>query len=86
MVTTPSETRNSDGLIDARAAAEFLGVPHTWILAEARCNRIPHVRLGRYVRFRREALLGWVSERERGPKRNGFAQASAERSTSGRAA
>ena len=41
-------------LVDAAAAAEILGVPKTWVLAEARADRIPHVRLGRYVRFEPE--------------------------------
>ena len=67
MVTKAGNGIQSGALIDAQAAAQLLGVPSTWILAEARSNRIPHVRLGRYVRFRREALLAWVLERERGP-------------------
>ena len=43
-------------LIDAQAAGALLGVPKSWMLAEARCDRIPHVRLGRYVRFDPKAL------------------------------
>jgi excisionase family DNA binding protein len=86
MVTTVRENeQRSDALIDARGAAELLGVPSTWILAEARCNRVPHVRLGRYVRFRREALLRWVLELERGPRRNGSARTSTGSSFAGRA-
>ena len=54
-------------LIDAKAAGELLGVPTSWVLAEARSNRVPHIRLGRYVRFRRDALLEWVLDREQGP-------------------
>jgi hypothetical protein len=37
-------------LIDAKAAGRLLGVPHTWLLAQARAGRIPHHRLGHYVR------------------------------------
>jgi excisionase family DNA binding protein len=54
-------------LIDARAAGELLGVPHTWILEQARHDRIPHIRLGRYVRFEAETLLDWARNRQRGP-------------------
>jgi hypothetical protein len=57
----------TDRLIDAKAAGELLGVPHTWILEEARHDRIPHIRLGRYVRFDPDALLGWARNRTRGP-------------------
>jgi excisionase family DNA binding protein len=54
-------------LIDAKAAGRLLGVPHTWVLEEARHDRIPHIRLGRYVRFEAEALLAWARNRARGP-------------------
>jgi len=57
----------SGRLIDAKAAGELLGVPHTWVLEEARHDRIPHVRLGRYVRFDGEQLLAWARHRTRGP-------------------
>lgn len=53
--------------IDAKAAGELLGVPHTWVLEQARHDRIPHVRLGRYVRFEADALLTWARNRTRGP-------------------
>lgn len=55
-------------LLDAKGAAEWLGVPSSWVLAEARADRIPHVRLGRYVRFRAEDLEAWVAARVRGPR------------------
>ena len=54
-------------LVDAEAASELLNVPKSWVLAEARANRIPHVRLGRYVRFEPDALRAWWRERRRGP-------------------
>jgi excisionase family DNA binding protein len=56
-------------LLDAAGAAELLSVPKTWILAEARADRIPHRRLGRYVRFDRDELLEWVDgSRHFGPR------------------
>ncbi len=59
------------GLIDAAQAADLLGVPKTWVLAEARADRIPHVRLGRYVRFDPDALEQWWQARSRGPVARG---------------
>ena len=56
-------------LLDAKGAAELLNVPASWIFAEARANRIPHVRLGRYVRFDADELLEWCKSRQRGPRR-----------------
>ncbi len=54
-------------LIDAKAAGVLLGVPASWVLAEARADRIPHIRLGRYRRFRAAALQDWVIQMQRGP-------------------
>lgn len=53
-------------LLDAAAAAGLLNVPASWVLAEARANRIPTVRLGRYVRFRRDDLQAWIERRAAG--------------------
>ena len=38
-------------LLDARAIAELFGMDSTWFLKRAREGRLPHVRLGKYVRF-----------------------------------
>jgi excisionase family DNA binding protein len=57
----------STPLVDATGAADLLGVPKTWVLAEARADRIPHVRLGRYVRFDPIELERWWRARTRGP-------------------
>jgi excisionase family DNA binding protein len=57
-------------LLDARGAATLLNVPASWVLAEARANRIPHVRLGRYVRFDAGELQAWWLSRRRGPWRS----------------
>jgi hypothetical protein len=54
-------------LIDARAAGELLGVPASWVLEQARHDRIPNIQLGRYRRFDSEQLLAWAHNRARGP-------------------
>ena len=54
-------------LIDARAAGRLLGVPHTWLLAQARAGRVPHHRLGHYVRFNAEDLATWLRATRLGP-------------------
>lgn len=55
-------------LLDARQAAAILNVPPSWIAAEARAGRIPHVRLGRYVRFNAEELMRWCEGCSVGPR------------------
>jgi excisionase family DNA binding protein len=56
-------------LLDAKAAGELLGVPHTWLLAQARAGRIPHHRLGHYVRFNTEDLKEWLTQTRSMPDR-----------------
>lgn len=54
-------------LLRAREAAVLLGVPESWLRAEQRAGRAPHVRLGHYVRFDRDELVGWWRARAAGP-------------------
>jgi predicted DNA-binding transcriptional regulator AlpA len=37
-----------------------------WLYREVRAKRLPHIRLGRYVRFRRESINAWLEASERG--------------------
>lgn len=55
-------------LLDAAAMAPALGVPASWLLAEARANRVPFVKLGRYVRFDPEEVEAWWRGRAQGPR------------------
>lgn len=60
-------------LLNAEQAGALLNIGPKWILAEARAGRIPHIRLGRYVRFDEDALVAWYETRIEGPSytRNG---------------
>jgi excisionase family DNA binding protein len=53
-------------LLEAQDVADMIGMSKDWIYAEVRADRIPHVRLGRYVRFRPEAIEDWIRRCERG--------------------
>lgn len=55
--------QSEPALLDAQGAAAILSVPPSWVLAEARADRIPHVKLGRYVRFERNAITDWLRAR-----------------------
>jgi excisionase family DNA binding protein len=58
------QTTGFTPLIDAKAASKLLGVPHTWLLAQARAGEIPHHRLGHYVRFNPDDLANWLTENQ----------------------
>jgi excisionase family DNA binding protein len=68
-------TGSCSALLDAREAGELLNVPHTWVLAEARADRIPYVPIGRYRRFDAAELEAWWRARARGPWRDSGAAA-----------
>ena len=54
----------SDCLLTADEVATLLRVTPAWVYAETRRSRIPHLRLGRYVRYRQSALELWMQEVE----------------------
>jgi excisionase family DNA binding protein len=56
----------TEGLLTASDVAELLGVPVSWVYEQSRRGRIPTVTLGRYRRYRREAIELWVEEIECG--------------------
>jgi excisionase family DNA binding protein len=62
-----SDGRNGSGgeLLVASEVAALLRVTTAWVYAETRANRLPHVRLGRYVRYRAAAIERWIAEEER---------------------
>jgi excisionase family DNA binding protein len=53
-----------DKLLTADQVAELLGMKTDWVWAQARAGRIPHVRLGRYRRFRESAVEAWLQDLE----------------------
>jgi excisionase family DNA binding protein len=56
----------SERLLDAGEIAELLHVPESWVRQQARENRIPHLRLGRYIRFEEEAVVAWLEDQRAG--------------------
>jgi excisionase family DNA binding protein len=56
----PTSTR----LLTVIEVADRLGVSKQWVWAQARAGRIPHVQLGRYRRFREEAIDAWLQSLE----------------------
>jgi excisionase family DNA binding protein len=72
MTTTPlTETENPSpaDLLTAEEVATILRVSPGWVYEQARRNRLPHLRLGRYVRIRRGALDDWITCGETEPPR-----------------
>ena len=64
---TESSRAASEDLLTADEVAALLRMTPAWVYAETRGNRIPHMRLGRYFRYRRSAIEAWIREIETGP-------------------
>ena len=60
----PSRPMGSASLMLASDVAELLQVSTAWVYAETRRGRLPHIRLGRYVRYRRAAIDAWLDDAE----------------------
>jgi excisionase family DNA binding protein len=50
-------------------AAALLRVRVSWIYERTRTNSIPHVKLGKYLRFDRGELTAWLAEFKRDGRR-----------------
>jgi len=55
----------SEPLLDAEAAAALLAVRPSWIYEAVRTGRMPHLKIGRHVRFLRSDLEQWVVDQRR---------------------
>lgn len=58
-------TSLSEPLLQAEQVAALLGVKRSSVYEYARTNQIPHVRIGRHVRFVRSDLESWLSRQRR---------------------
>ena len=47
----------TEKLLDAEGASEATGIPESWFLEAARQGRIPHIKAGKYVRFRMSDII-----------------------------
>jgi len=51
----------TDRLLTAQDVADLLAVPETWVREATRDGRLPHLRLGRYIRYHHADLTAWLS-------------------------
>ncbi len=52
-----------DRLVTVPELAAILAVPESWVYQQTASGRIPHIRVGRYVRFRLPDVFAWLAER-----------------------
>jgi excisionase family DNA binding protein len=64
--STDRPGRSNGSLMTAAEVADLLGVPASWVYEQSRRGQIPTVTLGRYRRYRRQAIEAWLEELEGG--------------------
>ena len=52
----------TERLLEAAELAERLAVPTSWVREQTRAGTLPHVRLGRYVRYELGPVEAWLEE------------------------
>ena len=63
-----SEPEFHDGLVGPAEIAQLLKVPISWVYERTRrrgIERLPHFKLGKYLRFSKEEVLDWLHESRR---------------------
>jgi excisionase family DNA binding protein len=63
------DTNNDSRLLEPDEVAELLAISRKRVYALARGGGLPHIRIGRYLRFRAEAVQRWIEESEVGGRR-----------------
>ena len=67
-VSDVASERARGRLLTAHEVAVLLGVPRSWVYAETRAGRLPHVPLGpRYVRYAEPSIRAFIAGLECGP-------------------
>jgi len=52
-------------------AAEFLNISKHTLYSHTSKRTVPHYKVGKFVRFKKEDLVEWMEERKREPKKQG---------------
>jgi excisionase family DNA binding protein len=68
--------------VDIKDVEKFTGLPRSWIYAKAAAGEIPHLKVGKYLRFRLTEVEAWLAQHQRGARSGDAARNRAEFTTS----
>ena len=71
------------GWLTIDEAAALIRVPKSWLYERTRTNTVPHVKLGKYLRFDREELVTWTRQFRRDGRGRGSRAGHAARALHG---
>jgi hypothetical protein len=75
MGDAPGPTSNGNHgpeIVGAEEAEKLTSIPASWYLEQARKNRIPHLRFGKYVRFKLKDIIEHVERSAKQKAKAGF--------------
>lgn len=52
----------TEHLLTAAEVADLLSVPESWVREATRAERIPHLHLGRYIRYHPTTIQEWLAQ------------------------
>jgi excisionase family DNA binding protein len=55
-----------EDLLNIEELANKLGLEKSWIYAKTRTKKIPHRKLGKYLRFSESEIEKWLDEKKQG--------------------
>jgi excisionase family DNA binding protein len=62
----------AEPLLHVEDVARLVGMTPKWIYDESRKGRIPHIKLGRYYRYRESSISRWLASKEAGGEIRGY--------------
>jgi excisionase family DNA binding protein len=57
----------TERLLTASEVADILAVRESWVREATRAGHLPHLRLGRYIRYEHAAIHAWLEDQRHGP-------------------
>lgn len=63
METQATEQRARARLLTVPEVAELLSVPKSWVYGHVASGDMPHLKVGRYVRFTARDVMAWLEAR-----------------------
>jgi excisionase family DNA binding protein len=66
-----NKPEDDSSLLTVESLAAYLSVSKQWVYEKVHYNEIPHYKVGKYPRFKKEKIDDWLKKREKGIKKNG---------------
>jgi excisionase family DNA binding protein len=56
----------TEAYVTIKEVERYTGLPRSWLYAKAAAGEIPHLKVGKYLRFRLSEVEAWLAQHRRG--------------------